>query len=130
MLDLNIQFKITKENKIVPATPGDKMRLDLYVKSLHAGTVLDSYFTVINDNNKTLAQLQKVHAMIRDLSLQIGISFNDLKTEIKTRAGLYNVIDSETGEKEVKSFANCSKDELNSAIEECMIIDNFLNNHY
>lgn len=126
MLDLNIKLKY-KDGKIVPLLSKDKTRLDLFKGVLQEGTVLDVYFSIVDGNEKTNAQLRKVHAMIKDLAKQTGIGFNDMKLEIKRRAGLYQTINDEMS---FKSFADCSKEELASAIEECMEIDNFVNNPY
>jgi len=69
-------------------------------------------------------QLAKVHALIRELAHCTGNEFEDVKLEVKRKAGL--TVKSKDSEGKlieyVKSFADCSKEQLSMAIEACILI--------
>ena len=72
----------------------------------------------IQSDDGSLAQLAKIHAMIRDLSLHTGYSFEDSKLIIKHKAGLC-IEKTIEGEKFLycKSLGDCSKQELSLVIQ-------------
>jgi hypothetical protein len=121
MHDLKIDY-LFKDGKIIPATEKDYAQLTLFTKTLKEGQVLEVYFSPKEEANGTLGQLAKVHAMIKNLADFTGESFADLKNVVKHKAGLYNVIDSRSGEVELKSFRDCSYSELSKAIQTCLEI--------
>jgi len=107
-------------DKLIHVKTGDEVRYREFVKALDEGTVLD-IFIEINSGDGTLSQLAKVHKCIRVLASQSGNTFDDIKMVIKDRAGL--VVRRSVLNKEYmdwKSFANCSRDDLNLAIQACI----------
>jgi hypothetical protein len=121
MHELKINY-VFRDGKIVPETEKDFAQLALFTKTLKEGQVLEVYMSPQEQADGTLGQLAKVHVMIKQLSMHTGESFPELKNVIKHKAGLYNVVDSRSGEVELKSFAKCSKTELSKAIEACIEI--------
>ena len=59
----------------------------------------------------TYAQISKLQACTRELAKYLGYSHDEIKDMIKVRAGLYD------SESNIKSFADCSKEELSLAIQ-------------
>jgi hypothetical protein len=87
-----------------------------FVDALEEGQEIEVFFEA-NKDDGTHAQLAKVHVMIRKLAQDMGYTFEEMKKEIKRRSGLaYG--DLQTSEGYVKSFADCSKEELGLVIEE------------
>lgn len=107
-------------DKLVHVKTGHEIQYKEFVKALEEGTLVD-IFMEINEGDGTLSQLAKVHKCIRILANYTGITFEDLKIAIKDKSGL--VIKREVMGKEYmcwKSFGNCSRDDLNLAIQACI----------
>jgi hypothetical protein len=64
----------------------------------------------VQNDDASYAQVSKVHKHIRELASYTGDSFEDMKLQVKLRAGLCNNSD-------CKSFADCSKEEVSMAIQ-------------
>ena len=106
--------------KLIHIKTGDEVRYREFVKILEEGTVLD-LFMEINSGDGTLSQLAKLHKCIRVIATQSGNTFDEIKMVIKDQAGLVikrTVLDKEY--MDWKSFANCSRDDLNLAIQACI----------
>jgi hypothetical protein len=75
-----------------------------------------------------MGQLSKLHASIRELALHLGYDFEDMKMYIKHLAGFVTtkLIEGKMITR-VKSFADCSKDELGFAIQTCITFGNKVN---
>jgi hypothetical protein len=58
-----------------------------FVKGLMPGQIVDAFYDA-NKDDGTLAQLAKVHACIRQLAIDTGDSFENLKFEVKRLSGL------------------------------------------
>lgn len=95
----------------------DKIRYDNFVKAVPEGYKVEVYMELQSDDG-SLAQLAKIHAMIRELGQHIGETFEDMKLIVKRRAGICieKEIDGETF-LYCKSFGKCSKEELSLVIE-------------
>ena len=108
--------KLVKKNgKLVhvnPATLG--MQMD-FVSAMEEGQHVDVFFNAYKDDGSK-PQLAKIHACIRKLAQEIGYTFEEMKLEIKRRSGLAHG-DLSTSEGYVKSFGDCSKEELGLVIE-------------
>jgi hypothetical protein len=95
----------------------DKTSYGYFIESIPDGELVEIYMEKQSDDG-TLAQLAKVHAMIRELAIHIGETFEDMKLLVKKRAGLCI-------EKEIegsrflycKSLSKCNKQELALCIE-------------
>jgi hypothetical protein len=97
--------------------PLDLQKHDDFLNGLVEGQIVDGFYDA-NKDDGTLAQLAKVHACIRQLAIDTGDNFEDLKFEVKKMSGLCVAKDI-NGEKFLvcKSFSKCSKEELGLVIE-------------
>jgi hypothetical protein len=88
-----------------------------FVQSLEEGQVVQIFFDA-NTDDGNLAQLAKVHKCIRELAKETGVTFEDMKLEIKKAAGMC-VVKEIGGEKYMvcKSFGDSSKDDLSMVIQ-------------
>ena len=108
-LPVTILLKM-EDGKLVPKRDMDKHKLEVYVKNLQEGdTIQVTYEEQSTDG--TYAQISKLQACTRELANHLGYSHEEIKDMIKVKAGLY------TAEGDIKSFAECSKDELSLAIQ-------------
>ena len=90
---------------------------EIFVSEVPDGTIVEFFFEVQQDDG-TLPQLAKLHAMIRELALHVGEPFDNMKLLVKDRAGL--CLAREVSGKEyflAKSFGECSREELSLAIQ-------------
>lgn len=90
---------------------------ELFVSEIPDGTIVEFFFEVQQDDG-TLPQLAKLHAMIRELALHVGEPFDNMKLLVKDKAGL--CLAREVAGKEyflAKSFGECSREELSLAIQ-------------
>ena len=88
-----------------------------YLESVDEGAKVEVIFQV-QESNATALQISKVHANIRELAGDTGHTFEEIKNVVKEKCGLYTVKE-EKGEKITlfKSFADCSRQEINLAIQ-------------
>lgn len=100
---LNVSF-VKIKGKLIYIHGGDELLYKTFVDGLVEGQVVTGFFEA-NKDDGTYAQLSKIHVCIRKLAFEIGYSFEEMKFEIKRKAGLVQG-------KDAKSFANCSKEEL------------------
>lgn len=66
-----------------------------------------------------LSQLSRIHKNIGTISKETGDSFDNVKKEVKRRSGLYQG-------NELKSFAICTKEELDLAMETTIELGEFV----
>ena len=95
-----------------------------FIKSLAEGQVVEVFFEAYQDDGTNL-QLAKIHASIRKLANETGDTFEAMKFEIKRRSGLARG----TFERQdyVKSFGDCSLDELSLVIQTIIEAGDFVN---
>ena len=67
-------------------------RFNAFLKEIPDGTSIDIFMGVSTDKGSN-AQLARVHAMIRELAQYIGYTFEEVKLQIKRKAGLCFVRD-------------------------------------
>jgi len=96
-----------------------KVALDLFIQKLSEGQEVDVFMSLADAIGST-AQINKVHKCIRELAKESGYSFNEMKLIVKDKAGLI------VGD-DLKSFADCSKEELTQAIQVCIEIGELYN---
>lgn len=85
-----------------------------FVDELPEGAKVEIFVSVTGDNG-TNAQIAKIHVSIRQLANDLGYAFSEMKLLVKRKAGLcFN----KNGTEYCKSFGDCSKEELNSVIQE------------
>lgn len=100
---------------------------EIFVSDVPDGTIVEFFFEVQQDDG-TLPQLAKLHAMIRELALHVGEPFDNMKLLVKDKAGL--CLAREVSGKEyflAKSFGECSREELSLAIQAAIDIGTSVN---
>lgn len=108
------QFVKTKDKLVIS---GSDTMYRMFINDLEEGQKVE-IFMEANVDDGTIPQLAKVHVCIRELAKEIGYSFEDMKLEVKRRAGL--CVKKDLGGEVFmicKSFGDCSKDELALAVE-------------
>lgn len=123
----NISVKFGKHNgELKPLTVHDSAQYFEFKKQLAEGEIVELYITKIeNENDATLGQIAKIHAMIRDLARETGYTFDEMKKTVKEKAGLID-----PASKDYKSFAKCSKQEISDAIQTCIEIGNIVGYYF
>jgi len=123
----NITVKFGKHNgELKPLTPEDGAKFFEFRRQLSEGETVEYYITKITDeNDHTLGQLAKVHAMIKELARETGHGFQEMKDTVKEKAGLVD-----PASKEYKSFSVCSKKELSDAIQVCIEIGSLVGYYF
>jgi hypothetical protein len=106
-LPVSIRAKVVNNN--LEIDPLGSAKLGLFTKGLSNGDVVIITYEVQTED-ASYAQVSKVHKHIRELANYTGDSFEDMKLQVKLRAGL-------CGESDCRSFADCSKEELSMAIQ-------------
>lgn len=108
-------------------TLASKKQYEMFSSHVKEGTIVDVFYEEQLDDG-TLPQLAKVHVLIKQLSSHIGETVENMKLLVKDKAGL--CIAREVSGKEyflAKSFGECSKEELNLAIQACIEIGEDVN---
>jgi len=108
-------------------TLASKKQYEIFSSHIKEGTIVDVFYEEQNDD-ATLPQLAKVHVLIKQLASHIGETVENMKLLVKDKAGL--CIAREVSGKEyflAKSFGECSKEELNLAIQACIEIGEDVN---
>lgn len=108
-LPLTVLFKLENGN-LVPKRDIDKYNLLNYLKNVDEGATLQVTYEEYSEDG-TYAQISKLQACTRELAKHLGYSHEEVKDIVKHKADLY------TPEGELKSFAQCSKEELSLAIQ-------------
>jgi hypothetical protein len=109
-----------RNKKLNYINTGDKDKYIDFVKSLKDDVKVSVYFEVITDKG-SIDQIAKVHKCIREIASHTGNSFNDIKREVKEQSGvLIKVLrDEQIIDFEI-SFGDCSRNDLNLAIQTCI----------
>ena len=111
------QFICDNAGNIIPADKGTAEKYNLFKKGIEKNQKID-VFMETNVDNGTVPQIAKIHACIRELSLDIGYTFEEMKKIIKEKSGLcFTIIENDQKKEFCKSFGDCSKEELALAIE-------------
>lgn len=114
----HLNGKYRKERGLLkPLTLAAAKQYELFVSRLADGAIVEFFYEEQHDDG-TLPQLAKLHVMLKQLSMHIGESVENMKLLVKDRAGL--CIAREVSGKEyflAKSFGDCSREELSLAIQ-------------
>lgn len=116
-LPVSIRAKVV--NKNLEIDPLGSAKLGLFIKGLDDGDVVTITYEVHTDD-ASYAQMSKLHKHIRELAQYTGDSFEDMKLQVKLRAGLCDNSD-------CRSFGDCSKEELSMAIQASIEIGDMVN---
>ncbi len=111
--DGTLQFPIKVENN----------KFNRFMKQLPDGAKLEMFISA-STGKGSLPQLGRIHAMIREIAQEIGYTFEEMKLTVKRQTGMCIISD---GTEYCKSFADCTKDELNMVIQTCIEIGDFNN---
>ena len=114
----HLNGKYKKERGLLkPLTIGDIKQYEKFVSNIPEGAIVEFFYEIQHDDG-TLPQLAKLHVMLKQLSMHIGESVENMKLLVKDKAGL--CIAREVAGKEyflAKSFGDCSREELSLAIQ-------------
>ena len=111
-----ISVKVSKQNgRLIYKDKAMKALHQEFIESLAEGQTVEIFFEAYKDDGTNL-QLAKIHACIRKLAHEIGFTFEEMKKEIKRRSGLAHG-DLDTPNGYVKSFGDCSVEELGAVIQ-------------
>ncbi len=115
-----LNIKLTKQDgKLIHKDGNDSALYKIFVDALEDGQSVDVFFDAHVDNG-TYAQISKLKVSIRELATESGHSFEEMQLLVKEKAGL-------CWEDHCKSFALCSIEELNLAIQAAIEIGDLLN---
>ena len=96
-------------------------RLNTFLKNIPDGAKLEMFISVSTGKGSN-AQLARLHAMIREIANDLGYTFEEIKLQVKRKAGLCFMRDNK---EYCKSFAECDKSDLNLAIQAALEIGDF-----
>ena len=117
-----ILFRLKKhEGKVKYSVPAMKTVYKNLLDSLEEGQEIEVFASMVASRKGTLAQINKVHKCIRDLASHTGETFENIKLIIKEKSGLM-IISNEDSTVVEKSFADCTSEELNLAIQAAIVI--------
>ena len=105
-LPVSIRAKVVSKN--LEIDPLGSAKLSQFIQGMDEGDTIIITYEVQNDD-ASYAQMSKLHKHIRELANYTGDSFEDMKLQVKLRAGLCS-------DSDCKSFGDCSKEELSMAI--------------
>lgn len=116
-----------KDGKFTYAKSSDEALYKKMISETPEDAKIVAMFEIVSQDG-TIGQLSKLHACIRQLSLHLGYDFEDMKTYIKHISGFVTTKIIEGKEiTRIKSFADCSKEELSFAIQSCINFGNKVN---
>ena len=117
-MNQHLNGKYKKERGLLkPLTIAGIKQQEIFISNIPEGAIVEFFYEIQHDDG-TLPQLAKLHVMLKQLSMHIGESVENMKLLIKDRAGL--CIAREVAGKEyflAKSFGDCSREELSLAIQ-------------
>jgi len=109
---------IKRDGKLINSKVLDKIKMDTLLESMKEGDECECTYEIKNKDG-SYGQLSRLHASIRALANETGSSFEEMKLEVKKKAGLV------IGDK-VLSFGDCSKEQLGKCIEITIELGDFL----
>lgn len=109
-----------EDGKVVADEEKYEVLYQSFAKELQEGQKIEVYMSIKDKNDKTLGQLARINAMIRELARHTGESVDEMKKMVKIKAGLILITGSSRLDFEPLSFGDCSYDQLDLAIRTCM----------
>lgn len=110
-----------KDGKLHFPVKAYQTKFDSFFKQ-HEDGVRVELFIGVQDGKGSNPQLARIHAMIREIANELGYTFEEVKLQVKRKAGLCFV---KNNKEYCKSFGKCDKEELNLAIQAAMEIGDF-----
>ena len=83
---LSVQL-IKKDGKLVHKATANKQQYKDFMDSLEEGQIVNVFFDA-NKGVGSYLQLSKIHVCIREMSQEVGYSFEEMKDRVKEHAGL------------------------------------------
>ena len=118
----NIFLKLSvKDGELDFPMKAQQTRLNTFLKNIPDGAKLEMFISVSTGKGSN-AQLARLHAMIREIANDLGYTFEEIKLQVKRKAGLCFMRDNK---EYCKSFAECDKSDLNLAIQAALEIGDF-----
>jgi hypothetical protein len=111
---------IKKDGKLTHYKNAEKKLYEDFVKEIPEGGIID-FYSEVQTNDGNLAQMAKIHAIIRDLANHTGYTFDEMKLYTKEEAGMCYTSPDDS-KLICKSFGDCSKEELNMVIQTLQMI--------
>lgn len=128
MTNLHFTGKYIKRNgRLEFSTLAAAKQFEIFSSYIPEGQIVEVFYEQQHDDG-TLPQLAKLHVIIKQLAMHIGETVENMKLLVKDKAGL--CIAREVSGKEyflAKSFGECSKEELNLAIQACIELGEEIN---
>lgn len=106
---------IKKDGKLIHYRDAERKIYESFIKEIPESGIVE-FYTEVQTNDGSLAQMAKIHAMIRDLANFTGHTFDEMKLYVKEEAGMCYTSPDDS-KLICKSFGDCSKDELNMVIQ-------------
>ena len=110
-----------KEGKLHFPIKAYETKYNNFLKNQPEGARIE-LFIGVQDGKGSNPQLARIHAMIREIANELGYTFEEIKLQVKRKAGLCFM---KNNVEFCKSFAKCDKEELNLAIQAAMEIGDF-----
>jgi hypothetical protein len=117
---LFVEAKI-KDGKLHFPIKAYETKYNNFLKNQPEGVRIE-LFIGVQDGKGSNPQLARIHAMIREIANEFGYTFEEIKLQVKRKAGLCFM---KNNVEFCKSFAKCDKEELNLAIQAAMEIGDF-----
>tara|TARA_R110002153_G_scaffold103024_1_gene239993 strand:- start:102 stop:485 length:384 start_codon:yes stop_codon:yes gene_type:complete len=112
---------VIEKGKISYPIKANQTKLNNFLANTPEGARVEIFISV-NDGKGSNAQLARIHAMCRQMANDIGYTFEEMKLQIKRKAGLCFM---KNNTEYCRSFAKCDAEELNLAIQACIEIGDF-----
>ena len=118
----NIFVKLTvKDGELHFPFKASETRFKNFLKGLPNGAHLEMFLGATTKKGSN-AQLARIHAMCREIANELGYTFEEVKLQVKRKAGLCFT---RNKTEYCKSFAECDSSELSLAIQACLEIGDF-----
>lgn len=117
-----------KDCRLYPCSKEDERIYREFIDKIPNNKIADIYITCYDEEIGTLPQLAKIHAMIREIAEFTKQGFNETKNHIKEVCGIFNIVSSKPYKKKLKSFGDCSIQELDMVINKLIEIQNIIYN--
>lgn len=110
---------VKREGILINSKALDKIKTDTLLEQMKEGDAVEVTYE-IKHKDGSYSQLSRLHASIRALANETGATFEEMKLEIKRKAGLI------VGDK-ILSFGDCSKEQLSKCIQVTIEVGDLLN---
>ena len=119
-----LALRLRKENgKLIHISNGHKTIYEEFIKNIEEGQEVEFFYQSLKDDGTNL-QLAKIHACLRELAIDNGSTFAEMKKNIKREAGL--CWSNNKGEEYCASLGSISKEDLGLVIQAIIEIEDFV----